>query len=808
MTDLRGDLHAALRHWHRRPLLPITIAVTLAAGLGTAIGVFAVAWAVLWRPIDVPEPERVVWVNTRTSAAAERTSPGWFAAWQDGARGVAAIAAIRPVSGAFADNAGTDRLQGALVSPSIFSVLRIAPAAGRAFTDADASAGAPRSVLISHHTWQARYGGRADAIGQPISLDGAPAMIVGVLPAVTDALVAEAAWWSPLLLTPRDRQNVGPRYLDVIARLGPDMSAGAARDELGAIAAALTPADAGGESLDVVMTPLAERATVRYAPGLRLLLAAVIVLVLISAVNAAALLATRTQDRAAELAVRASIGATRGRLAMQLLAEIGVLVAVAASGGFVVALWVTDLLRAVLPAELPRVAEARVDGATIAFGVGLAGLVAAVTAVLPALRAAAGDLQPLLRAGGSSQTRETFARRAFVVTQVALAAALSCVGLMLAQSARALEAAPRGYEARGVFTTSITVPAAVYRDGAAVAAVVDRVIDTVASVRGADVVAASSQLPFAGGSAGADVELAERPFTPGVERQARIRLVSPRYLQTVGAHVREGREISAGDTAAAEPVVVINATLARRLGGDANLVGRALKFGVPAFNGPDGRRTWRIAGVADDTWDRGPRTAVEPEVQIALAQTPAEVFFWISRELQLAVRTGGDAAALSRDVRAAVGRVDPAIALGASRTLEDRVAAAFATERLLARLLGVLGFAGVLLALLGLVAIVNDQVRRRHREIAIRVALGAMPKGVVAGITRSGLALAALGVAAGVALSVAAAPLFASLLFGVQPHEPGTLAAAGLTMFAVSAVAAWAPARRAARVDPAVTLRG
>src|SRR6185369_1880389 len=230
-------------------------------------------------------------------------------------------------------------------------------------------------------------------------------------------------------------------------------------------------------------------------------------------------------------------------------------------------------------------------------------------------------------------------------------------------------------------------PAAAYRDSVAIASVIDRVVQGASTIPGVTSAAAASQLPFAGGSAGSNVVLADEAFTEGANQQVRVRLVSPGYLNAMGVTLREGRDVTSVDSPTSQSVMVVNETLARRLTPGRSPVGRTVKFEVPVFNGPDGTRVWSVVGVAADTWDRGPRAAVEPEVLIPLTQTPADVFSWISGELQLAVRTRGNAQALGPAIRRVVAAADPRIPIGQARTLEDRVADAFARERLMARLL-------------------------------------------------------------------------------------------------------------------------
>ena len=436
MTDFRSDVRTALRQWRRRPALPLAVVVTLTAGLGAAIAVFAVAWAVVWRPLDVPEPARLLWVQAQSRDDAGQSSPGAFAAWQSGARTLDALAAVRPVVGVLADTRGTDRLAGALVTDSVFAVLGVQPTLGRAFTPADDTPGAARVVLLAHRTWQSRFAGDATVVGRAVSLNGTATTVVGVLPSSADALIPGADWWAPLALDSGDRANTGPRYLDVVARLAPGISAAAAQQELTAISATLALTADDGSPLGVAVTSFATHLTARYRTGLLLLLAGVAALVLIACANVAALLVTRAQDRGPELALRASLGASRGRLARQLVVEAGLLSLVASAGGLIAALWLTDLLRAVLPADVPRLADTRVDGVVAVFALALGAAVTLATGLLPALRGARVDLQALLRIGATGGSGDDRLRRGFVIAQVALAVVLACAGALLVRSAR------------------------------------------------------------------------------------------------------------------------------------------------------------------------------------------------------------------------------------------------------------------------------------------------------------------------------------------------------------------------------------
>ncbi|MEZ5420476.1 MAG: ABC transporter permease [Vicinamibacterales bacterium] len=379
MDALRHDLGHALRHWMRRPAMPAAVVLTLACGLGVALAVFTLAWNVVWRPLDVPEPSRLVWIESVSGAETGRVSPGALIAWQADAPSMAALAAVRPVTAAVSDGAGTDRLPGALVTATMHDVMRVPVVLGRPIAPSDDRPGAPRVLLISHDIWLTRYGAADDAVGRALVVDGRPATIVGVLPAVASTLVPDAAWWAPLALAPSDRANTGPRYLEAIGRLANRATAAAAERELALIGERLDLRANDGSGLGVRVSPLDEALARRYRAGVLLLLSGVVLLVLIACVNVASLLLTRAQEREAELALRASLGASGWRIARQMITEAGILALAAAGGGLLLCWWLVDASRAWLPADMPRLDTLRVDLATAVAGAASAVVVTLAT---------------------------------------------------------------------------------------------------------------------------------------------------------------------------------------------------------------------------------------------------------------------------------------------------------------------------------------------------------------------------------------------------------------------------------------------
>lgn len=776
----------------------------LSLGLGAAAATLAICQTVLWRaPGSIP-PERLVWIESATPTTMGQSSPGSFALWRTRARTLSSVAAMRPVTAAYVDRFGADRVRGALATVNLFDAVGIRAAVGRTFAASDEEPGST-PVLISYRLWQRRYAADASVTNQRLDLNGSAAVIVGVLPRDAEAILGEAEWCAPLRLTALDAANFGPRYLDVVGQLEPLASLEQAAAELDTLMTE-APSTTSDEAVRAAVTPLLQHQTAGFANGLVLLLVGVGLLALIAVVNAASLLVARTNDRAAEFALRACLGASRHRRARLLIAEATMVGAIALSAGLVTALWFVDVLRAVLPANIPRLAATELDLRTALFVLVAGALAALAVGLVPALRAGRAEVQLLAR----STIRLTGDRRVdggLVVAQVCLSVVLACSAGLMIRSARALDTAPRGYDARNVYTTSLAYPRTVYQDGAAIIGGVNRLLTAVGQIPGVQSASVSSQIPFAGGSAGSDVQLANAPGEAS-DRQARVRLVSAGYLTALGIRLREGREIGEGDAGTSARVVVVNEALARRLmPGGGSLVGREVTFGVPVFNGADGTQRWTIVGVAADTWDRGPRQAVEPEVLIPLAQTPPEVFFWISGELQLAVRTSRHASEITAQVRSIAAATGTGVALGVPRTLEERLGEAFARERVLASILSALGVAGLALSLLGLAGLIYHRVQRSRGEIAVRLAIGASTGDVVRRLTLSGTALVAAGVVSGLAIVIAGAPLAAALLFGIQPDDPLTLGSVAALVLAVSVVAAWLPARLAAAVAPSELLR-
>ena len=455
-----------------------------------------------------------------------------------------------------------------------------------------------------------------------------------------------------------------------------------------------------------------------------------LIVLLIAAMNTANLLIAEQHTRRAELAVRAALGAGRGRLIRQLVTESLLVTAVAGLLALLLAQWFTAGLMALLPADLPRMGAAGVDGRTAAFVAMLVLVVTALVGVAPAIRQTGAALAGAVvgTARGVVRGDDRF-RRAFVMAQIALAMTLGTAGLLMWQTTHALMQAPRGYSSDGVWTAALRLAASDYRGPAELDAALTRVVSAVAALPGVTDAAVASRVPLAGGAPGSDVALVSEAFAPGTDRQVRIRIVSPGYFRAVGVPVIEGRDLAAGDGAGARAVVLVNQTLASRLTPGRSPVGQSVKFAVQDFS--DAAAAWQVVGLVGDAKDRGPREVTEPEVYISVGQTPAGVFEWIGRQVLLVARSAPGVVLSPATLRRAVNAADPRIPAFDVLSLDQRLQRHLSVERLLSNLLAPIAAVGTLLAGFGVFALVMHMVTSRRREIALRMVLGASPATIV-----------------------------------------------------------------------------
>lgn len=811
---LARDVRFAARAMAARPLPTLAAAATLALGIGANVAMFAVVDGVLLRPLPYHDPRGLVTVQ-ETSRVHGASNLGYrtFTDVRDRAATLAAAAAVSQ-SSATLTGAGREpeRVKAMRVSRSYFDVLGVRPALGRAFVEAEDRPGTARQVAVLADTlWRRRFDADPSVVGRTIEVGGLPFQVVGVTPAGFDDLVASRMYGGAEILFPLGYDPAASfacrtcRHLRVFARLAPGATPEAAAAELSGIMGALEaahPADYSGAGARVVRAADVFLGPVR--PVLYVLWAGCAALLLVACTNVAGLTLLRATEREREMAVRAALGVTRGRLARQLVTESLVLSLAAGLLGVGLAAIGVRLLVAAAPPQLPRLAEVGIDARAVAVALAVAAASGLALGLLPLRRLAGGGGTTLRGAGhrtaGASVWR---VRAALVGGSVALATVLLVGCGLLVRSLLGLLAVAPGFEPAGVATLQLWLSGPRYREGTPaeqIATVVRFYDDLLARARalpGVTAAAAVTTLPLGGDVDGYGLHLPARPHAdPAAAPSADRFAVTPDFFAAMRIPLVSGRLLGAGDRQGGAPVVVVNETLARSLfpGGDA--IGQQVALGPPSAPA----RT--IVGVVGDVRHHGLDRPVEYQVYVPQAQ-----WAWPEPALTVVVRGAGDPAATARAVRGLAAAMDPAQPVTNVRTLDDVVADATATRRFAAGLLTAFAATALVLAVVGLYGALGSLVAQRRQEIAVRLALGAAPRAVRRLVAVQGLAPVAGGLGLGLLAAATSAGALRSLLFGVGVLDPSAFAAAAAVLSAAAALATAGPAWRASRIDPAAALR-
>ena len=811
MKTLLRDLRYGFRVLSKSRGFALVAVVTLALGIGASTAAFSVVHAVLLRPLPFPGQERlfVAWKrDATTDNPFVELSVAEVRDWQAQARSFDGLAAMPTTVygyGYVLTGRGEPvQLESAKVTGRFFSVLGARAALGRVFDEADDRVGGPAVVVISDRLWRERFGADPGVVGQTATLNQTAFQIIGVLPPAFD-FPSGADLWIPLLTTanPRGIENRGVVYLQAVGRLKDGVTREQAAAELDTVIARLAAqypeTQAAGQR--VVLTPLADHLFGDAKPALWALFAATALLLLIGAANIANLMLARATSRRRELAVRVALGASRRRLALQMLVESLLLALVGGAAGLLLALWLVELLAALAPADIPRLGDVRLSGAALLASVAFTLVTTAVFGLLPALSASRFNLsETLAEAGGKLAGARTGnrLRGALVVGEVALTLVLVAGASLILRSFVNLSGVPLGFDPRGVLTMQLRLTGSKYGAVEARREFFRQLTERLEAQPG--VVAASGVLirPLEG-TVGWDSDFAAEGQPAEEARrnpEANFEVVNPHYFRTFGVPLKAGREFDDRDRAGVEPVVIISETLAERFyGSAAGAVGKRLKL-----NSEDAEEPWRVVvGVAGDVRYRELQST-RLDVYVPHAQgTPNLNHF--------AVRTtlgASDALAL---VRREVAALDAQLAVSRVATMEEQVAVRLARPRFTAVLLNWLALMALLLAAVGIFGVTAYAVAQRTRELGLRVALGARPRDIMALVLWHGLKLAALGILPGLLCALLMTRWLSSLLYGVSASDPLTYAGVALLTACVALLACLVPARRATKVDPMVALR-
>jgi putative ABC transport system permease protein len=806
MATLLHDLRLGLRAMRRQPGFAAAAVAALALGIGGSTAMFSVVDAVLLRPLPYPDPERIVEIAATAPERGLDATPlshQRFTALAERSRSFTSIGATTRDTVDLTGVAEPVQLAAARISSGLLEVLGVRPLAGRNFLpDEDRPGGRP-VVLLSHRLWRQRFGADPGLVGGEISLDGAPATVVGVMPpgfAFPDAAIDV---WIPRVAEPSflsaGAVERGSTYLTVVARLKPGATRQRAQAELDLLARADPRSDWLDAGFGYLAVPLTERIVHDVRPTLLILLGAVGCVLLIACANVAGLLLARAVGRRREMAIRAALGASRRRLVRQLLTESVLLATLGAACGLALATLGLNLLVAAAPDGLPRAAEIGIDGRVLAATALLALATGVLFGLAPALRTAKVELDEVLResgrtAGGGAGRRHRRLGGVLVVAELALSVVLLVTAGLLLRSFLGLRAVEIGFDPGRLLVARIDLPPSRDPAPADVRRFYRRLEEELAALPGAIAVGGAETLPLGGSDPQTLLAVEGRPLPPLGEREVvSFNTVSPGYFRALGIPVVAGRAFTAQDDETAPIRVVVDQSFARRTFPDQPAVGRRVLLGRSTTG-------FEIIGVVGDV--RHARLDAAPAGSFYLSANQRTV-----PGMAMVVRTAAAPLALGAAVRQRVLAIDPDQPVARLETMDDVVARSIADRRFTLMLLG--GFAAValVLAALGLYAVLAYWVGRRTGEIGLRMALGARGRDVVMLVVGRSLLLTLIGLAIGLAAAAAATRLVSTFLFGVTATDPLTFAGIAALLTLIAALASVLPARRASRVDPLVALR-
>jgi len=809
MGSLARDLKLALRSLRRAPTYALAAIAALALAIGANTALFSLIEATLLRPYPYPNPERLLLVRESTkgfgdSSVAYPNYRDWRAQSQASFSG---MAAFRRDSLNLTGAGDPERLSARMVGADFFDELGARPLLGRTFSESDDAPGVARTVVLGNALWQKRFASDPRIVGQSVTLGGDSYTVIGVLPPGFRFLVAADIFVPIGLWADQFKDRDTHPGISVLARLRPGVSIDQARAALSAVAGRLEkeyPRTNSGHG--VRAKTLQEDQTEDFRSALFILWGAVGLVLLIAAANVANLSLARAAARAPELAIRSALGAGRGRIARELLTESVLLSVAGGACGVLLAVWGLDALFPFIPEILRRNAEVRINGTVLAFTLGLSVLTGLAFGVLPALRASRPDLEGLLRDSHLTDPRSRRRlRSALVVAEIGLSLMLLIGAGLLLRSFANVSRLDLGFRSEGMLTLQLSLPPSRYPDGKAEIRFEQELRRRVSALPGVRAVAVAQSMPLHddNSTGGFWVEGQPRP-RPNEGVNSMQYSATPGFLEAMGARLLKGRDLRDDDDMHA-PAMLIDDALARKLFGTEDPLGHHLSFPpeeVGNLRGPE------IVGVFGHMVQFGPGAQDNIAAGMILPYAiTAEIAPQWHRAITLAVRTGGDPAQLSGAVRRETLALDPELAVYDVKTMESAVDESLAGRKFSLVLLGLFAAVALALAAVGIYGVMSYGVVQRTREIGIRMALGARQQDVLGLVVSDGLRLCVLGIAIGIALASGLARLLRGMLYGVESFDPLSYFGLTLLLALVALFACWLPARRAARVDPAVALR-
>lgn len=801
MHALLQDLRYGARTLAKNPGFALVAVMTLALGVGANTTIFSFVNGILLRPLPYPKPERLVLLD-ETALKQGITSMGVsfpnFLDWREQNSVFEDVATYQGGNYSLTGVGEPEQLRGGRVSHGLFEILRIQPPLGRTFTAEEDQPGHDAVVMLSHGLWQRRFGGDPTIVGRLVTLNNRSCTVIGVMPpGFRFPEISEL--WVPLALTTKiwTRTDHG---LGAVARLRDGVSLERAQTELSAIASRIEQQNpVTNEGLGVSVTSMRERLSGEYREALLILLGVVGCVLLVACANVANLLLARATARQKEVAVRAALGASRWRVARQLLIESSLLGAAGGAFGLVLAVWGLDLLLAAIPVSLPFWMDFSLDLRVLGFTVGISVLTALIFGLVPALQASRIDLIETLNKGGRSAAAAAHnrSRNLLVVAEVGLSLVLLVGAGLMMRSFLLLQRVDPGLNPQNVLTLGVILPTEKYREGARRGEFFQRLMERIQAAPGVQAGGAVSTLPLSGGRWGRSLTVEGYSVLPvGQAPMIQHNVVTPGYFRAMGIPILMGRDFAETDAADSPKVTIVDERLAREYWPDTDPLGKRIRFGPPEDNEPWHTVIGVVGAVRHERLDADTRKSVYlPHLQIPV------------RGMALAIRSGENTTSLTAAVRGQVRALDPDLPITRVLPMEEVVAQAIWEPRLYAVLFGVFAAGALLLAAVGVYGVMSYGVTQRTHEVGIRVALGAKRRDIIRLIVGQGLKLAFVGVAIGLGGAFALTRLIKGLLFGVSATDPLTFGLLALLITIVALAACLVPARRAMRIDPMVALR-
>ncbi|MGH9307893.1 MAG: ADOP family duplicated permease, partial [Vicinamibacterales bacterium] len=793
METLAKDFRYGLLLLRRDPVFAIVAIAVMAIGIGANTAMFSLMDAVLLKPLPYPEPERMVRVwEAPTPTSRNGISTLNFVDWKRLSTSFEALSAVRGLNVALTGEGDPARLAGVLVSADYFEVFGVNAALGRTFVPDDEQPGANKIVVLNHATWQARFGGDRTLLNRTIDLDGEPHEVVGILPPGSFDR-GGTGFWKPIEFAP-DQRTRGYHWLGAVGRLKAGVTLGQAREEMRGVSASLKELQpAFKRDWSVTLDPF-DQDIVRDNVRQSMLVAfgAVVMVLLIASANIANLLLAKGVARRKEMAVRAALGASGGRLAAQVLTESLVLCLLGGIAGVALAHLLLGTAVPMIADTLPSTATVVMDLRVLAFAAATAVVVSLLVGLLPAIQLSRGQVTQGLNLTGRGTSSRDGARRAIVIAEVAVSLVLICGAVLLFRSLFKLQRVDPGVRIDNVITMSADLPLATYPDPDRASRFIEDVAARLQAIPGVENAAVSTDIPMLG------VRQGDAVSVPGVEGGigTRFKRVDPHYFGTLDIPVLAGRGFTTQDRAGAPRVVVVNEALARqladrfKLSDPAGVVGRIVRITAPMYEnrGQTGKaEDMEVIGMIRNERIREAQAPIQEVVYVSVLQAPR-------RELKLLVRTRNDAPAAMPAIRAAVGEVDPRLPLGDIRTMEQVKQLTLSGSTEPAWIIGVFAGLAALLAALGLYGVLSHAVTQRRREIGIRMALGANAADVLAHVLRNAAWMVIVGLVAGLAGALALTRVMKTILFEVSALDPLAFTVAAMAMALVGLAAALVPA--------------